>query len=73
MTPTRKYPFSDLTSEQVESIIQAARVERARAIRGFLAALFRSRRKDPLWPSRQRDAQVWPPKNVPALSLTAYR
>ena len=40
---------------------------------GFFAALFRSRRKEPLWPSRQRDAQVWPPKNVPALSHTAYR
>ena len=43
--------------------MRAARKERARAIGSFFAALFR----------RRREAQVWPPKNVPALSLTAYR
>ena len=73
MTTPANYPFSDLTSEQVQRLIQAARIERAKVMAGFFAALFRSRRKEPLWPSRQRDAQVWPPKNVPALSLTAYR
>jgi hypothetical protein len=73
MTPTGNYPFSDLTSEQVQTLIRAAHNERAKVIRSFLAALFHRQRKDPLWPSRQRDAQVWPPKNVPALSLTAYR
>lgn len=63
MTPTGNYPFSDLTSEQVQKLIRAAHNERAEAIRRFFAALFR----------RQREAQVWPPKNVPALSLTVYR
>lgn len=57
------YPFSDLTGEQVQALMRAARKERARVIRNFFAALFR----------RRREAQVWPPKNVPALSLTAYR
>jgi len=72
MEPLNEHPFSDLTSEQVQRLIQAARMERAQAIRSVFAALFRRRRKDPLWPSRQRDAQVWPPKNAPALSLTRY-
>ena len=72
MTTPGNYPFSDLTSEQVQSLMQAARIERAKVMGSFFASLFRSRRKDPLWPNRQRDAQVWPPKNVPALSLTAY-
>jgi hypothetical protein len=73
MEPLNEHPFSDLTSEQVQRLIRAARIERAQAMRSFFAALFRWRRKDPLWPTRQRDAQVWPPKNVPALSLTVYR
>jgi hypothetical protein len=71
-TPT-PYPFSDLTSEQIQQLVNAARIERAKVIRGFFARLFRRRRKDPVWPARQRDAQVWPPKNVAALSLTVYR
>jgi hypothetical protein len=73
MTPTSDYPFSDLTTEQIHKLILAARIERAKAVRSFFARLFRGRRKDPVWPARQRDAQVWPPKNVPALSLTVYR
>jgi hypothetical protein len=63
MTCPNPYPFSDLTGEQVQDLIRAARKERAQVIRSFFAALFR----------RRREAQVWPPKNVPALSLTAYR
>lgn len=63
MTSPNPYPFSDLTGEQVQDLMRAARKERARVIRNFFAALFR----------RRREAQVWPPKNVPALSLTAYR
>ena len=63
MTSANAYPFSDLTREQVQELMRAARRERAQAIRNFFAALFH----------RRREAQVWPPKNVPALSLTAYR
>ena len=73
MTTRGNYPFSDLTSEQVQRLIQAARIERAKAMRSFFAGLFRRPSKDPVWPARQRDAQVWPPNNVPALSLTVYR
>lgn len=63
MSPTTRYPFSDLTGEQVQNLMRAARKERARVIGSFFAALFR----------RRREAQVWPLKNAPALSLTAYR
>lgn len=62
MTSPSRYPFSDLSSGQVQSLIRAAHKERAQAIGRFFAALFR----------RQREAQVWPPKNVPALSHTVY-
>lgn len=63
MTTLQKYPFSDLSAEQVQLLIRTAHVERSQAIWSFFAALFR----------RQREAQVWPPRNVPALSLTPYR
>lgn len=62
MTDPRPYPFSDLTPEQMRLLIRAAHVERAQVIRSLFAALFH----------RQREAQVWPPKNVPALSLSTY-
>jgi hypothetical protein len=64
MTTARKYAFSDLTLLQVEALKHAARVEQAKAIRSFFARLFRV--------TRRREAQVWPPKNVPALSLKTY-
>jgi hypothetical protein len=73
MTSTGDYPFSDLTPEQVQKLVQAARIERARAMRSFFAGLFTRRRKGPIWPARQRDAQVWTPKHVPALSLFVHR
>ncbi len=63
MVSTAHYPFSDLTSDQVQSLIRAAHKERAEAVRGFFAIIFR----------RRREAQVWPPKYVPALSLATYR
>ena len=62
MTTSTNYPFSDLTSDQVQRLIRAAHNERSQAIRTFFAALFR----------RRREAQAWPPKNVPALSHTVY-
>jgi hypothetical protein len=70
---SRSYPFSDLTSDQVQGLIRAARNEQAREVRNFFATLFSWRRATPAWPSRQRETQVWPPKNVPALSLTVYQ
>ena len=74
MSSASDYPFSNLTPEQVRKLVEAARVERARAVRSFFAGLFRRRgRKDPVWPARRRETQVWPPKNVPALSPTVYR
>jgi hypothetical protein len=45
MTKTTRYPFSDLTQLEVEEIVERARIERSRAIRGFLAALFRGHSK----------------------------
>jgi len=73
MTSTSDYPFSNLTPEQVRKLVEAARMERARAVRSFVAGLFRRGRKDPVWPARRRETQVWPPKNAPALSLTVHR
>ena len=64
MTGSSKYPFSDLTQTQVEQLIRAARVEQAHAVRAFLARLFHVR--------REREAQIWPPKNAPALSLSTH-
>jgi hypothetical protein len=73
MATDPRHPFSDLTPEQLQSLIRAAHRERARAIRSFFSALFGRRHEPTAWPRRQREAQVWPPKNVPALSLTVYR
>ena len=64
MIDTPRYPFSDLTRDQVDRLMEVARVERSRAIGGFLAGLFRVR--------RQREAQVWPAGNEPALSVRTY-
>jgi hypothetical protein len=63
MIDTPKYPFSDLSRVQVDRLMEAARIERAGAVRSFLARLFRVR--------RQREAQVWPPQHAPALSFKA--
>ena len=73
MTSNGGYPFSDLTSEQLQSLIRSARIEQAQAIRTFFSALFSRRRETPAWPRRQREAPVWPPTNGPALSLTVYQ
>ena len=67
-----RYPFSDLTTAEVQDLMEAARQERARSIQAVVAALFTLPSALRL-PPRQREAQVWPPKGVPALSLTAYR
>jgi hypothetical protein len=64
MTDTPGYPFSDLSRDQVERLIEVARVERSQAFRSFLAGLFRVR--------RQREAQVWTPAHAPALSLEPH-
>jgi hypothetical protein len=64
MTGSPRYPFSDLSRTEVDQLIEAARSERSRALRGLLARLFHVNRK--------REAQVWTPKNVPALSLDAH-
>jgi hypothetical protein len=73
MTPTPHHPFSDLTPEQIRSLVRAAEAERAKAIGDFFAALFRRGRRGLFWPARRREAQIWPPRNVPALSPTVYR
>jgi hypothetical protein len=64
MTGRSEYPFSDLSQTDVEQLLRAARIERGRAIRSFIARLFRVR--------RQRDTQAWPAANEPALSLRTY-
>lgn len=73
MDPTQSRPFSDLTIEQIQSLMQAARVERAEAVRDAFAALFRTARRVLAWPARQREAQVRTPHGAPALNLTVYR
>ena len=74
MTSPSRYPFSDLTPEQVRESDRAPRAtSETRAVRNFFAGFSAGERKVPVWPRRQREAQVWPPKNVPALSLTVYR
>jgi hypothetical protein len=67
MKPIPAYPFSDLTTAQVQELVEAARRERAEAIRRFFSRVFRRRRKGTFWPERKREAQVWPPKGIPAL------
>jgi hypothetical protein len=69
---TPRYPFSDLTSDEVQALMAAARQERVRTIRAVVAALLALPRAFRL-PPRQRQAQVWPSAGVPALSLKTYR
>ncbi len=64
MTGSPTYPFADLSQGEVQRIIRSAKLEQARAIRRFLSGLLRVQ--------RGREAQVWPPKNMPALSLNTY-
>ncbi len=64
MTSSSQYPFADLPQAEVQRIIRSAKAEQASAIRSFLASLFRVQ--------RGREAQVWPPSNVRALSLKTY-
>ena len=66
MTDTPRYPFSDLDQKEIKRIIRIAHAERDRVIRTFFARLFG------FGVARKREAQVWPPKNAPALSLRAY-
>ena len=72
MTTSPRYPFSDLTSDEVRALTDSARQERARAIRAFFAMLLALPGTFRL-PERQREAQVWPPQGVPALSPKTYR
>ena len=73
MTSPSAYPFSDLTAEQVQELI----ARRPNGARPGHTELFRQHSSaggaKPGLAGRQREAQVWPPKNVPALSLTVYR
>lgn len=73
MNPDGNHPFSDLSPNDFHRLIRAARAERNLAVRQVFAALIRWRPKYRIWPARQRAAQIWPPKNVRALSLTVYR
>lgn len=62
MGTNTRYPFSDLTSEQIQALVRAARHEQSQAIRNFFARLL----------PRQRTTQAWPAKHEPALSLRTY-
>ena len=73
MSPRPDYAFSDLTAEQIESYMQAARRERALAARGLFLALGRAIRRGLTWLRGSRRARVWRPKSVPALSPPVYR
>ena len=73
MSESPFYPFSDLTPQEMQSLKEIARRERLEALRAIFRALGGWGRKVAPWPPRAREAQVWPPKNVPALSLTSYR
>ena len=72
MTAQPLYPFSDLTPAQVQGLVEAARRERAEAVRGLLIALFRGFQHALPWPPRRRETQAWPAKSEPALSFTVY-
>lgn len=72
MTSPIRFPFSDLTPDQVRNLVRAARAERNAAIGSLLSRLFRWPDKSPIWPQRHREAQVWTPKNVHALSLQTH-
>lgn len=52
MSTTENNP-RDLTPERIESLIQAARAERAQAVHSFFKRLFH----------RKREAQAWPAAN----------
>jgi hypothetical protein len=73
MTASPHYPFSDLTPEQLQRLLQAARHERAEVMRRFFGRLLRGWHHTLPWPPRRREAQAWPAKSQPALSLTVYR
>ena len=62
------YAFSDLSPEDIDRLMREARREQQRAIRSFLARVFRMVFRG----RRKREAQVWPPKTAPALSLNTY-
>ena len=49
MTTPLQYPYPNLSPEQVRLLVQAARVERARAVRSLFASLFHRRRKAGDW------------------------
>lgn len=72
MHPDGNHPFSDLSPHEFRKLIRTAHAERKLAARRVFAGLFRWRPRARIWPARQREAQVWPPKNVKALSLTVY-
>jgi hypothetical protein len=46
------HAHSDITPEQVRLLMQAARVERAQALRSMVLRLFRRRRETEAWPAR---------------------
>jgi hypothetical protein len=46
------HTHSDITPEQVRLLMQAARVERAQALRSMVLRLFRRRRETEAWPAR---------------------
>jgi integrase len=63
MTASPRYPFSDLTPDELQALIAAARRERARAVHSFIARLLGLRRK--------QEAGGWTARGVPALGLGA--
>jgi hypothetical protein len=71
MKASPRYPFSDLTPEEVQALVAVAREERARTIRAVFSTFLTLPRAFRL-PPRQREAQAWPPKGVPALSLASH-
>ena len=67
-----RYPFSDLSSKEVQAFVEEARAERIKALRTIWSAVVRFPGQMLRWPPRQREAQVWPPNDVAALRLTVY-
>lgn len=59
MSTPIQHPLSNLSPDQVRLLVEAARIERARAIRSLFASLFRRRRK----------AGDWVRGGAPALSV----
>jgi hypothetical protein len=72
MTSPHRYPFSDLTADQMRDLMRAASRERNLVVWNLFSKAFRGEWIGPIWPRRQREAQVWTPKNVHALSLDAH-